>query len=90
MLQNSQENTCARVSFLISCRHLRTTASGVWALQVYALQIHYVLLREEHLPRTQERYGWNVAVWSIMVKGYQSSVIVWNYSSKFAFIDRRS
>ena len=32
----------------------------------------------------------DMTVWSIMVKGYQIFVVVWNCSSKFAFIDKRS
>ena len=31
-----------------------------------------------------------MTVWSIMVTGYQSFVVVWNCSSKFVFIDSRS
>ena len=54
-------------------------------IQVHALQIHYCLL-EKHLPKTQV---WYAAVWSIKVKGYQSFMLEWSCSSRFAFIVMR-
>ena len=52
---------------------------------------HYGFLLQDHLPKKPKKVKpSHVIVWSITVKSYQSIVVVWNVSSKFVFIERRT